>query len=103
MIDVSDGLVADLGHLAAAGGVAIDVRRSAFELPRPMQDAATALGVNPYQWILAGGDDHALLATFPASAVLTDDWLVIGSVAEGEGVTVDGRPYGGSGGFDHFR
>jgi thiamine-monophosphate kinase len=103
MIDVSDGLVADLGHLAEASGVAIDVRRSAFELPRPMQDAATALGVNPYQWILAGGDDHALLATFPAGAVLTDDWLVIGSVAEGAGVTVDGRPYGGPGGFDHFR
>jgi thiamine-monophosphate kinase len=102
MLDVSDGLVADLGHLAAASGVAIDVRRSAFELPGPMRDAATALGVNPYQWVLAGGDDHALVATFPPATLLTDDWTAIGTVAEGTGVTVDAKPYAGPPGFDHF-
>ena len=30
-----------------------------------MRDAAQALGVDPYTWLLAGGDDHALAATFP--------------------------------------
>ena len=69
-----------------------------------MRDAATALGVDPYTWILTGGDDHPLAATFPAQTPLPADWLVIGTVHAGAGVTVDGRPWtGGAGGWDHFR
>ncbi len=104
MIDVSDGLLADLGHVAEDSQVAIDVRTRAFEVPAPMRDAASALGVDPYTWILSGGDDHALAATFPPGAALSEDWLVIGEVLEGSEVTVDGRPYaGGVGGWEHFR
>jgi thiamine-monophosphate kinase len=103
MIDVSDGLLADLGHVAAASSVAIDVRRDAFELPAPMRDAASALGVDPYDWVLAGGEDHALAATFPATVALPEQWRVIGRVVRGEGVTVDGRPYAGPAGWEHFR
>ena len=104
MIDVSDGLLADLGHLATASGMAIDVRTSTFQVPAQMRDTAEALGVNPYTWILAGGDDHALAATFPAGTDLPEDWLVIGSVSGGTGVTVDGQPYtNGPTGWDHFR
>ncbi|MGW5015691.1 thiamine-phosphate kinase [Micromonospora chalcea] len=80
MIDVSDGLLADLGHVAAASGVAVDLRREAFEVPRQMRDAAAALGVDPYTWILAGGDDHALAATFPPDAALPDGWRPVGRV-----------------------
>jgi len=104
MIDVSDGLVADLGHVAEASGVAIDVRRDAFELPQPIRDAGAALGVDPYVWVLAGGDDHPIVATFPAEVELPEAWTVIGRVLAGEGVTVDGRPYtDGPMGWDHFR
>lgn len=103
MIDVSDGLLADLGHVSAASRVAIDVRRDAFEVPRQMADAAQALGVDPYTWILAGGDDHALAATFPPAVVLPAPWRAIGVVTEGAGVTVDGVPYDGPAGWDHFR
>jgi thiamine-monophosphate kinase len=104
MIDVSDGLLADLGHVTAASRVGINIRRDAFEVPVPMRDAAQALGVDPYTWILAGGDDHPLAATFPAGAQLTADWLVIGSVVDGDGVTVDGEAYsGGPAGWDHFQ
>jgi thiamine-monophosphate kinase len=105
MIDISDGLVADLGHIAAASGVGIDVRRDAFDVPPQMRDAASALGVDAYAWILAGGDDHALAATFPPDVELPDGWRVIGSVdpAEDAVVTVDGRPYrDGPVGWDHF-
>ncbi|MFE9956997.1 thiamine-phosphate kinase [Micromonospora sp. NPDC005299] len=103
MIDVSDGLLADLGHVAKASGVAVDLTREAFEVPRQMRDAAQALGVDPYSWILGGGDDHALAATFPAAATLPAGWRPVGRVAEGAGVTVDGAPYAGPAGWDHFR
>ncbi|MFG3418934.1 thiamine-phosphate kinase [Micromonospora sp. NPDC048063] len=103
MIDVSDGLLADLGHVAKASGVALDVRRDAFEVPRQMRDAAQALGVDPYSWLLTGGDDHALAATFPPAVALPPDWRPIGRVTAGSGVTVDGAPYDGPAGWDHFR
>ncbi|MER5704821.1 thiamine-phosphate kinase [Micromonospora sp. NPDC002296] len=103
MIDVSDGLLADLGHVARASGVGIDVRRDAFEVPRQMRDAAQALGVDPYLWILGGGDDHALAATFPPAVALPAPWRPVGRVVEGGGVTVDGVPYAGPTGWDHFR
>ncbi|GAA3337989.1 thiamine-phosphate kinase [Amorphoplanes nipponensis] len=103
MIDISDGLLQDLGHVAAAGVVGIDIDRDAFEVPDQMRDAASALGVDPYVWLLAGGDDHALAATFPPGAPLPPGWRVVGSVHEGTGVTVDRRPWQGGRGWDHFR
>ena len=70
MIDVSDGLVADVGHVAADSGVAIDIERAAFDLAEPMQAVGAALGVDPMQFVLGGGDDHAIVATFPAGTDL---------------------------------
>jgi thiamine-monophosphate kinase len=100
MIDVSDGLVADAGHIAKASGVALDLRRDAFEIAEPLQAVGAALGADPLGFILGGGDDHALLATFPDR--VPDGWLEIGSVAEGSGVTVDGAGYDGPAGWSHF-
>ncbi|MGH3738097.1 MAG: thiamine-phosphate kinase [Micromonosporaceae bacterium] len=103
MIDVSDGLLADLGHLAEASRAAMELRREAFEVPPVMADAAAALGADPYQWILTGGDDHALAATFPPAVDLPEEWTPIGRVRDGAGVTVDGKLYEGPAGWDHFR
>lgn len=103
MIDVSDGLIADLGHIATASKVGINLNRSTFKVPEQMRDAALALGVDPYQWLLAGGDDHALAATFPPGSALPEGWQVIGEATEGGTVTVDSRPWYGPKGWDHFR
>jgi thiamine-monophosphate kinase len=103
MIDVSDGLLQDLGHIAVASVVGIDVRKDSFDVPDQMRDAASALGVDPYSWILAGGDDHALAATFPPEAPLPAGFRIVGSVHEGTGVTVDRKPWEGGTGWDHFR
>jgi thiamine-monophosphate kinase len=103
MIDVSDGLLADLGHVATASRVGIDLRADAFHIPRQMRDAAHALGVDPYTWVLGGGDDHALAATFPEDLALPDGWRHIGHVVHGSGLTVDGKPHRGPAGWEHFR
>jgi thiamine-monophosphate kinase len=102
MIDISDGLLAEAGHIAEASGVSIDISRSAFTVAEPLQAVGAALGADPMQFILGGGDDHALLATFPSAKKVPAGWTVIGSVAEGEGVTVDGAPYDGPTGWTHF-
>lgn len=102
MIDISDGLLAEARHLAEGSGVAIDVRRDAFEVAEPLRAVGAALGVDPLQFILGGGDDHALLATFPDAGSLPEGWQVVGAVAEGEGVTVDGGKYEGPTGWTHF-
>lgn len=102
MIDVSDGLLADAGHLAEESGVAIDVRTDAFEIPEPLLAVGAAVGADPMTFILGGGEDHALLATFPSPDTVPAGWTVIGAVAEGEGVTVDGASYDGPTGWVHF-
>jgi thiamine-monophosphate kinase len=100
MCDVSDGLLADLGHLAADSRVTVDLdagalERACLEPPGPLQQVGAALGVDPMAWVLTGGEDHALVATFPARTALPDAWTAIGSVRSGPrraGVFVDGRP-----------
>lgn len=54
MTDVSDGLVADLGHIAEASKVRIDLRSGLIDIPTQMNDIGQAVGVDPLQWVLTG-------------------------------------------------
>ncbi|HEY0260089.1 MAG TPA: thiamine-phosphate kinase [Lacisediminihabitans sp.] len=88
MLDLSDGLAIDSGRLAAASGVGID-----FEGRLLGDDSALAL---------AGGEDHSLLATFPAGAALPEGFRRIGVCVDGSGIGVDGVAYDPAG-WDPYR
>ena len=120
MIDVSDGLLADLGHIADASRVLIDVSAETLRPGEALLEAARAVaGARPHlfrtgvgsppepadaalRWVLSGGEDHAFAATFPPGAALPSRWTVIGEVREGQGVLVDGQEWAGEAGWDHF-
>jgi thiamine-monophosphate kinase len=113
MIDISDGLLADLGHIASASGVLIDLSSDRLSPGEGLQAAArvffgrTERGSTPgpaqaLAWVLTGGEDHALAATFPPGTALPPRWTIIGTAHVGEGVVVDGREWAGSAGWDHF-
>lgn len=102
MIDVSDGLLADAGHVAADSGLGIDIDSARLDMPQRLTEVASALGADVRHWVLTGGEDHALVATFPADAVLPPGWSTIGAVGPGGGVTVDGQAYEGPAGWTHF-
>ncbi|BBZ17477.1 thiamine-monophosphate kinase [Mycolicibacterium gadium] len=102
MTDVSDGLMADLGHIARASEVGIDLSSDLLSPDRdPLAAAGTALGVDPSDWVLGGGEDHSLVATFPGPP--PPDWRVIGRVLDGPArVLLDGQPWHGQAGWQSF-
>ncbi|MEB3069095.1 thiamine-phosphate kinase [Mycolicibacter sp. MYC017] len=102
MTDVSDGLIADLGHLAVASQVGIDVFTEGLVSDHlALVAAAAAVGEDPWSWVLGGGEDHALVAVFPAA--VPDGWRVIGRVVDGPArVLVDGASWGGAPGWQSY-
>lgn len=110
MLDLSDGLLRDAGRVARSSGVVLDLDPVADSFGGDLvvlADAAAALEVRAEDWVLAGGEDHGLLATFPPGVPLPAPFRVVGRVraaaSTGSGVLVGGSPPSTpSPGWDHF-
>lgn len=124
LIDLSDGLAADAGHIAAASDVGIRLEREAI----PIHSAAAALGTSAseprsgpaLEMALGGGEDYELCFSAPAGRIesLQDEFRArfgipltrVGTVREGQGDVVLGSSRGASSdvpltsvGYSHFK
>jgi thiamine-monophosphate kinase len=103
MTDVSDGLLADLGHVADASGVGINVSTQPLTADHDaVAAAAEAAGADPWALVLGGGEEHALVATFHGTP--PHGWRVIGTVIDGPPrVLVDGDAWHGNPGWQSYQ
>jgi len=113
MIDVSDGIGADAGHIAVASGVRCVVELSGRDIAHGVDEVADAAGKDPLE-LASGGEDYELLAAVPPASAedaleavrrTACDPAVVGRVEAGEGVVLrgpTGREVSGDG-FDQVR
>ena len=102
MMDISDGLVTDVMRIARASGIGVDIDSSRVPIHPGVEKVALAVVGDAIEWAITGGEDHHLVATFPARTMLPKDWVQVGeTTAAHDGVMVDGK-VPSAWGWDHF-
>lgn len=103
MLDISDGLLRDAGRLASASLVSIELDSVAIDqLAEPLHAAAAFLHVDPFDWVLGGGEDYSLLAAFPPTIAIPKGFVEVGTVRAGTTGVIAARRTLANGGWDHF-
>jgi thiamine-monophosphate kinase len=117
MMDMSDGLATDLGHICRESGVGARIQLDALPVAPATREAAGVLGKDPLEWATGGGEDYELLFTCEASGVdsVADELLratgiaitVIGRIDPADTavtyVDAQGEPVALRSGYQHFR
>ncbi|MFM5904731.1 MAG: thiamine-phosphate kinase [Micrococcales bacterium] len=95
MLDISDGLAKDASRIARDSGVTIQLHKLQLQgFEAVLEGAGQAIEVDPFGWVIAGGEDHSLLATFGPKVVIPREFKPIGRVlpASEHGVLLDDAP-----------
>jgi thiamine-monophosphate kinase len=97
MLDVSDGLAKDAARIARASEVSIHINRRDLDgFVAMVEEPARAIDANALDWVLYGGEDHSLLATFVPGSKIPREFKPIGLVVEAVAgkyeVSLDGSP-----------
>ena len=108
-IDISDGLLADLGHILEQSGVGAEIIRAAIPCSDSLKSLVPDQSIRN-QLMVAGGDDYELCFTIPKSRIdemrqiskeLSLPLTQIGTICEGSELLLDGERISKQG-FDHF-
>ena len=105
MLDLSDGLSRDAARIAKASGVTVSLNRRDLQgFEAMLEEAARAIGANAFDWVIDGGEDHSLLATFAAGSTIPREFKVIGEIIKrtNHDVLLDLAPVA-EGGWDSVR